>query len=596
VTNLSGDAIFADQAGTLHLRKQQVALLCRQWMRTPFAIVVVMAFVAYCAGEHQPRWELWLWIGGTLASLFTRRAYAKYLLADAGVDPVRALPRLVGFAALAGAMVGLAPLLFFDQLEGDRRALLTMALVCWTGGGVASAAAYARAFYAFMAPALVPLGAVWALAGGLENLAIAALIALFALVQVAFVRDNERVVHESFAIRFQNQRLIEELERERAEVMRARDRAEAANNSKSRFLAAASHDLRQPLHALSLYSATLSLRAASTDEREIAERIGKALASLSALLDALLDVSKLDAGAVEVRPSQFNVRDLIERVEGEYRSLARAKGLDFRVASANAEVITDRLLLERVVRNLVDNAVKHTASGGITLAAERGERSVRIAVRDTGAGIPASERERIFEEFYQLGNPERDRAQGLGLGLAIVKRLIQLLGLELEVESIEARGSSFTVVVPMTDAGAVAVPEREAPRPVEAPAEAHFAGLGVLVIDDEAAIRDGMRTLLESLGCSVKACSGFGAALREIGADARAIDLMIVDLRLRDNENGIETVNRLRKRLGDVPALLVSGDTAPERLREAQASGLQLLHKPVLGKDLQNAMRAALAR
>jgi signal transduction histidine kinase len=367
---------------------------------------------------------------------------------------------------------------------------------------------------------------------------------------------------------------------------------ELANLARSRFLAAASHDLRQPLHTLSLYSASLKLHASDGAIGEIANHINKALASLSALVDSLLDISKLDAGAVQPEMQNVSLRTVIERIEADYRPVANGKGLEFHVVAPDLLVETDPVLIERLVRNLVDNAFKYTAAGNVTLAAELVGGMVRIGVRDTGPGIPAAERDRIFEEFYQIGNPERDRVQGLGLGLAIVQRIAQLLGLELTLESEPGRGSTFAVTVPpATDRRASprapSAQERAAPRVLD--------GARILVIDDEADVRAGMRSLLERLGCRVAVCSGYADAERMIDQDGlEDVHLIVSDFRLRAHESGIDTVRRLRERLGPVPALLVSGDTAPERLREARASGLPLLHKPVSAEKLAEAILTAL--
>src|SRR5262245_29837912 len=368
---------------------------------------------------------------------------------------------------------------------------------------------------------------------------------------------------------------------------------ELANLSKARFLASASHDLRQPLHTLSLYSAALKLHARGGVTGEIANHINKALGSLSALVNSLLDISKLDAGAVTPDPQSVSLKTLIERIEADYRPLANGKGLEFHVVAPDLLVETDPVLLERLMRNLVDNAFKYTVTGNVTVAAERDGAAVRVRVRDTGPGIPSEERERVFEEFYQIGNPERDRAQGLGLGLAIVRRLSRLLGIEVTLESEPGRGSTFTVTVPP------AAERRAAPRAPGAPAPAKarvLDGAQVLVIDDEPEVRAGMRMLLEHLGCRVAVCGGYAEAEKLLDEHALEVDVIVSDLRLRQHENGIDTVRRLRTRLGDVPALLVSGDTAPERLLEAQSSGLPLLHKPVSTDKLTEAMLAALGR
>ena len=582
-----------DPVRAAHLRQQQLNLLARQATRSPFVIVIVSAFVAYIVADHAPLLLVALWGLCLIAVLFVRRAYALRQLRAPPDDVQRALGHMVLFAFAAGLVTGAAGPLFFSALPADGRAFLTMILVCWTAGGVSTAAAYARAFYAYVAPALLPLALLWVMTGDPQNIAVAVLIVLFGLIQVFFVRDNERVVRESFVIRYENERLLEALERERQEVAFARDRAEEANRAKSRFLAAASHDLRQPLHALSLYSAALKLRSGDDASSEIAGHINEALASLAALVDSLLDISKLDAGAVQPELQRVSIKALIERIEADYRPVAREKGLEFRVAPVDAQVETDPVLLERVVRNLVDNAFKYTAAGSVGLSAEVDERTVRIAVRDTGRGIGESERERIFEEFYQVGNPERDRVKGLGLGLAIVRRLGRLLGLEVHLETSPGRGSTFAVTLARL---AEESPPQRAPAAPAADESHALAGAKVLVIDDEPSVRVGMRTLLESWGCRVAACSGFDEAQRLLDDYALEVEVIVADFRLPQHENGIETVRRLRARLGDVPALMVSGDTAPERLREAQASGLPFLHKPVSADKLKETMLAVLRR
>jgi signal transduction histidine kinase/CheY-like chemotaxis protein len=578
-----------------HLRLQQLALLCRQATRSPFVILIAIGFVAYAVGDHAPHWLVWAWGAALCAILFVRRAYAVRVLRSPPADATAALRTMVLFAAANGVATGAAAPLFFGSLPYADRALLTMVLVCWSAGGVATAAAYAGAFFAFIPAALGPLALLWVLGGDGYGVFLGVLIALFVLILSFFVRDNERVLRESFAIRYENERLIEELERERLEAALARDRAEDADRAKSRFLAAASHDLRQPLHALSLYAAALTLRASATGADRIAGNIREAVESLSKLVDSLLDISKLDAGAIHPEIQLTDVGTLAERIAQDFAPVAQAHGLELRARCAPALVRTDPVLLERIVRNLVDNAIKYTVRGAVAIAVEARGREVVVAVRDTGPGIPAAERERIFEEFYQIGNPERDRARGLGLGLAIVRRLARLLGCEIELDTAAGAGATFTVRMPRAAADGPAGDYRPAAGPVAADASA-LRGVHVLVLDDEPAVRTSMRTLLNAWGCRATVCSGLAEAERIVTGRADGIDVIVADLRLRQNESGIETVRALRGRLGEVPALLVTGDTAPERLREAAASGLPLLHKPVFADALRAALIAAVGR
>ncbi len=580
-----------EAARTTHLRRQQLELLALQATRSPFAIVIAVGFVTYIVWGQVPLALVALWAGALALVLFVRMAYALRLLRAEPVDARPALSRLTAFAFANGAVTGASMPLFFHALSFEGQALLTMVLVCWSAGGVSTAAAYARAFYAFVGPTLMPAAVIWAMTGTPQNVILGVLILLFGLIQIFFVRDNERVVQESFSIRFDNERLVKALELERQEAAQARDRAEDANRAKSRFLAAASHDLRQPLHALSLYSAVLKLRATDPNIGEIAEQISKASSALTALVDSLLDISKLDAGAIHPEVQAFDLRKFVERIGADFRPLAEQKGLAFEVETADAEVLSDPLLLERVLRNLLDNAVKYTRDGKVRLLTRVSGDQLQLAIQDSGIGIAPQERERVFEEFYQIGNPERDRTKGLGLGLAIVRRLARLLELQVEVQSAPGRGTTFSVSLPR------ARPGRPAPGTAAAspPAAAALEGTRVLVIDDEPAVRTAMQTLLDTWGCRVTACASFDEAQRALEADGGA-DVILADLRLRNEENGIETVRRLRARLGEVPALLISGDTAPERLREAEASGLPLVHKPVTAETLRSQLLALLPR
>src|SRR6266545_3483699 len=489
--------------------------------------------------------------------------------------------RFVIAAFLDGSAWGSAGVLMFQPDFTAYQAFLALVLFTVNVLTIASSfAAFMPIMYALVPPSISPLIIRSALEGDFLHLMIAAGGVVVLVLILYYASKMSGLIADSLRLRFQN--VLE------------RERAEEANRAKSRFLAAASHDLRQPLHTLSLYSAALKLHAPHGTTGEIANHINKAIAALSALVDSLLDISKLDAGAVKPEPQCVSATALIERIAADYRPVAREKGLEFRVAAANILVNTDPVLLERLVRNLVDNAFKYTAAGSVTLAAEPDELTVRIAVRDTGAGIPAAERERIFEEFYQIGNPERDRSQGLGLGLAIVRRLAQLLGLDVKLETESGRGSTFSVTIPRAPEG------QTAPRAPHAPVaekSSTLDGAQVLVIDDEPEVRTGMQTLLEHLGCRVAVCGGYSEAERLLEEQGLEVDVIVADFRLRQHENGIDTVRRLRARLGEeVPALLVSGDTAPERLREAQSSGLPLLHKPVSADKLMETMLAVLRR
>jgi CheY-like chemotaxis protein/anti-sigma regulatory factor (Ser/Thr protein kinase) len=295
------------------------------------------------------------------------------------------------------------------------------------------------------------------------------------------------------------------------------------------------------------------------------------------LLDALLDISKLDAGVLTPHLEDFGLNALLARMQNSFAPAAAAKGLRLRAVPSRLVVRSDPVLLERIMMNLVSNAVRYTEHGGVVIGCRRRGTDVRIEVWDSGLGIPAEKQTEIFREFYQLTNPERDRSRGLGLGLAIVERLARLLQHRIELRSTEGRGSVFAIVLPGGDAQRVVATPRAAQT-----ADRHLRGAFVVVVDDEALVRDGMRGLLTGWGCHVLAAGSGDEALGLLDAHERIPDLIVSDYRLRDGETGIAVIRRLQAALTvSIPSVLISGDTAPERLREATASGYHLLHKPV---------------
>jgi signal transduction histidine kinase len=373
-----------------------------------------------------------------------------------------------------------------------------------------------------------------------------------------------------------------------ARTQEARDAAQAADRAKSRFLAAASHDLRQPLHALGLFAAQLPAHVRDHEGVQLADRIRGSVESLESLLSALLDISKLDAGAVEPRPQAVALDPLFARLASDFAPIALENGLKLAIVPTRRVVRSDPVLLERILRNLVDNALKQTRAGGVVIGARPRGNEVAIEVHDSGPGIAAGERERVFEEFYQIGNPERDRARGLGLGLAIVRRLAELLGHRVEVDSEPGRGSVFRIVARRDDPPPVAVPEAVAPPP------GSLAGRRILVVDDEADVRVGTASLLASWGGDCVAAATVDEALDRAGG--RAPDAMIVDWRLAAGATGFDAVARLRAAFGAaIPALIVSGASAPDDLARIKASGMPLLHKPVAPAKLRSAIAFLLA-
>jgi signal transduction histidine kinase len=352
---------------------------------------------------------------------------------------------------------------------------------------------------------------------------------------------------------------------------------EVANLAKSRFLAAASHDLRQPLHALGLFVAQLRTRMSAVERRQVFERIDAALATMNKLFNAILDISKLDAGVLTPNTSKFPMAQLLTQIESTFAGPAREKGLSLRVTSTAAWVCSDFILLERILFNLVSNAVRCTSKGGVVVGCRKRGHALRIEVWDTGPGIPPDQRQKIFAEFYRLAG--RDREAGLGLGLAIVDRLCRLLEHSIELTSIVGRGARFTVVVPLVAAAAKIAELPGAPAPA---APNVTRGKLVVVIDDDRLVLSGMGGLLRSWACRVVTGDSGDAALTGLANQDRPPDLIVCDYRLPDGKTGIDEIEFLRDAFRTpISAFLVSGDSDPDVLHKAQASGYHLLHKPV---------------
>jgi signal transduction histidine kinase/CheY-like chemotaxis protein len=353
--------------------------------------------------------------------------------------------------------------------------------------------------------------------------------------------------------------------------------AEAGQN-KSRFLAAASHDLRQPMHALGLFVAQLRIHMTSAEGNSLVDRIDDAVTGMNELFNALLDITKLDAGALTPTIIEFPVAELLERIGGTFAAVAQEKGVSLRLVSSSAWVRSDAVLLERIVLNLVSNAVRYTTSGGIVVGCRRRGVLLRVDVADSGPGIPEDQRRKIFGEFYRLADATKTNQAGLGLGLAIVERLCALLDHAIEVTSTPGKGSRFSVTVPMAAPSALS----KSDQPQQASLDVARGKL-VVVIDHDALVLESMRGLLCNWGCRVVTAATPEAALtdvKRIGREARP-DLIISDYHLADGQSGITAIAKLRELYGTVPAFVMSGDTAPESLREARESGHHLLHKPV---------------
>ncbi|MFO1267182.1 MAG: ATP-binding protein [Rubrivivax sp.] len=545
---------------------------------------------AWAAWTHP--WAPWLWAAATAALAFGMLAWPRKRWRPGASSGALAL--LVGAAAALAAL----PAAWLPVSSAAAAGPLASPWV-W------AAAAFATAVAAIVAPsapaatavAFSPLVAA-ALALGPAIEAGAAPLATAAALALAGAWGGLLAFGAGWQLRrhWRRQMLfsLEQAARLR-QAESERDAALRADADKSRFLAIASHDLRQPVHAMGLFAATLHKRLHASPDEALARNLMRSVDALDRSFNAMLDISRLDGDAVTPRSQTFPLRDVFRRLHMQYAGQAELAGLSLRFSPGGKSVTSDPQLLERIVGNLVHNAIRYTATGGIAVVARSTRTHINIEVWDTGSGIPAPDLPRIFDEFFQVGRGERDRSQGLGMGLAIVKRLAALLGHRLEVASTPGRGTMFRVGVPV---GPLDGWDEEVAPADTLPMTVEMTGEGprmVLVVDDEEPIREGLRVLLQEWGYQAMTAADALQAERAVSALEGRVDLILSDLHLGNGPGGREVVAGVRRLLGrDVPAILVTGDTAGEALREVVGGTDPVLFKPVQPRQLFEAMRAAL--
>jgi two-component system, sensor histidine kinase len=565
----------------------QIETLFTQWRRTTTSMLLgALILTVVMQGMASPATFV-----GWLVAIAANQAW-RYELARRyhAAKPAAATRAHWGHAwalgsAIAGGLWGAAGAALFAPGDIGHQALLIVCLFGVVLGGINLTSVYKPSLYGFVLPALAPLIARAALVGDQVHAYLAAVMLVVLAFILRFGHGLNNLMAQSLAIRYENIDLIRELREQTAAADAARASAEAANQGKTRFLAAASHDLRQPLHAMGLLAASLSSRVREPGEREIVEGINTSVEALERLLSALMDISKLDAGAITPVPAPLPLTPLFARLMRQFAPLAAAQGLRLSVVPTRTWVTSDAVLLERILANLVANAVRYTELGGVVVGLRRRGGRLWIDVVDSGVGIATLERERIFDEFYRA-KPARGRAgHGMGLGLAIVRRLARLLDHPLEIVSPPGRGSRFSIAVPRATASVAApAPRHDSP----ATGASMLAGMRIAVVDDEAAVIDAMRTWFAQWGAHVIGIASGDAALAALAESGGRPDLIVADYRLADGELGTEVIDRLRDELGaPIPALLVSGDVSAEAIAAIRSCDVEVLLKPVLPGELR---------
>ena len=480
--------------------------------------------------------------------------------------------------ALSGVLWGVASLLFFST---EPIVLMTLAtfLAAMVAGAVSSHACYNLSYIAFALPAAGPFAIRCIWEEQLSLVVLGLLTLVFVLVNIRYGRNLEKMVLKSIRLQFQNNELVSELTDQK-------NVAEQASQAKTRFLAAASHDLRQPVQAIELLVDALSEDLHNHPSRHLLDRIQDAGNGLRNLLNSLLDSSRINAAAITSKPRNVNLMPMLQRLCNEFSPLANEKNLDLRLARTTRWAYTDPELLELIVRNLIENAIKYTRTGRVLVGCRNCGGGVRLEVHDTGPGIPAKVQPLIFEEFYQVDRLDQDRPNGLGLGLYIAQSLSNLMQHQIGLKSREGEGSMFYIKLPSGreeqnfNKGVTA--QRTPYNPLK--------GKVVLLIDDDVLVRSSVTEMLERWRCTAVCAESAESAISLLLSRGLVPNAIVADYRLRHQTTGVQAIQALQMQLGKIPAVILTGDTAPSRIQEVRDSGFRILHKPLSGAQLRGAL------
>lgn len=475
----------------------------------------------------------------------------------------------ISTAFISGSIWGSAAIFLYPPYAPEYEVFMLVLLALIPVAPVAALAVYMPAFYAYYIPSIAPFIIILGLQQNRPESMTAILLLMMMGATLTFASKYSAILAEAILLRLKLADKKEELEK--------------AAMVKTRFLASASHDLRQPVHALGLFAETLSSKKNDPGSIKLIKNIEEATLNLRIMLDGMLDISRLDAQIVDVHRSHFNLGVLLQSLKDEYRPQALQKGLSFHYVATDLVVDSDPVLLERILRNLLSNAIKYTRQGGVLLGCRRQQGLLSIQVCDTGIGIPADQIGEIFMEFTQLQRTQKNSKKGLGLGLSIIKRLCLLLDHKVDVYSRPGKGSIFSVELPAGNRN-----KAEQVQAKQALLYPSFNAFLAVVIDDDESVRTAMQLLINEWGGNVIACETAQQALSQIEQQACHPNIFIVDYQLRHEKTALDAIAELSPvLLEDCPVVIITGDTDPERIKKAHNAGYMLLHKPVDPEQLK---------
>jgi len=558
-----------EQKLLMYIKVEQAKLLYRQAPFKIFGIFAIFTAIVIYFWHDVSHQITFIW--GTGVVLITLiRAVIIFKMNQAAVmgKSIDLWNKMFFFTAIiSGILWGSTVPLMMSSVENAL--FISLMLIGMVAGSLVPLSSHLSAFYAFSISALTIL--IYNIATTLlfDGVVLAVMFFIFLLVNLGYAAIVSRNLFETLQLRFENMALIDDLS-EKHELI------QAVSEDKTRFLASASHDLRQPLHALDLHLGILEAELSTDKQLEPLAKVKQSSKALGSLLKALLDVACLDAGEVKVKQQVFDLSVPMFEVVGEWQPQFKQAGRSLRCKLQHVFVESDHVLLKRLVRNLLVNSFKHTQGDVLMGMRKRGD-VIHVEVWDQGDGLSLEEQEKIFSEFYQLRNPERNRNKGLGLGLSIVSKIASLLGLSVLLRSWEGKGSCFSVGIPLYDQDYI----KEAHEKDDASID--VSGTFVLVVDDEPAIRDGMLSLLRSWDCEALVAASGHEAISELRQHHYpAPDVLILDYRLGDGGTGTQLAEEVCKLFDkSIPTLIVSGDMALKLDEGKHLQKWKLLQKPV---------------
>jgi len=546
------------QAAYIAITAAQVLILIGLWSAYPHFILLLWFFCMQAVA---------------VPHFIICQRYAGRELTPKQVDFIKAI--FIAYSLISSVLWGLLPWLLTGNWGVHDFIILLPMLGIFAGA--MNLAAILPIYFCLVIPILVQSLAVLLFTEA-ANLLLAGLFSFYYIGMIKFAIDLHNMLLRTYRMQF-------ELESANSELVVQKQAAEKANIDKSRFLAAASHDLRQPLYAMDLFLGSLAQKREGDDSTYLLSRMRSALDSMQSMFSSLLDMSRFDAGVINPVKKNFPANRLLQTLRLKVDDECNRKGIRLIVRPSHHWLYSDPILIQRVLENYLSNAVKYTDAGGVLVACRRRGNCFRLEVWDTGRGIREAEIDTIFDAFHQLDNPERDRRKGVGLGLSIVDQIANLLEMPIFVHSRYGRGSLFSIEIPMGEAEQEQLLESDSPKSVSGEV---FVDLAVWIIDDDVDILEGLQLQLESWGCITRTFETPEQIQALMDKGIEMPDLLISDLRLRDHRSGIEVIDMISGQSTEaLPAILITGDTGSVELREISRAEIPLLHKPVAQERLQ---------